>query len=95
MTRKACIAFGAWAALLLSLAGQLALLLLPEGTWHLYAALALAGTMAAIVAYAFMELADAPKLAAIFAYAGVGWMLILFCLGGADYVTRMTTFLIR
>jgi caa(3)-type oxidase subunit IV len=92
MSRKIRIALGAWAALLLLLGGQLGLWLLPAGSWHLPAALAVAGAMAAIVAYAFMELAEAPKLARIFAYAGVGWMMILFCLGGADYVTRVTSF---
>ncbi len=54
--------------------------------WPLPAALAVAGAMAPIVAYAFMGLAEAPNLARIFAYAGVGWMMIRFCLGGADYV---------
>lgn len=92
MSRKVRIALGAWIALLLLLGGQLGLWLLPAASWHLLAALALAGAMAMIVMYTFMELAEAPALAKIFAYAGVGWMMILFCLGGADYVTRITSF---
>jgi hypothetical protein len=35
-----------------------------------------------------MELAKAPKLALIFAYGGLFWVMVMFVLGGADYATR-------
>lgn len=95
MSRAMQVALGAWVGLLALLALQMACLLLPLGSWHLLVALALSGAMAGIVAYAFMELANAPKLASIFAYAGLGWLLILFCLGGADYATRLANFVVE
>jgi caa(3)-type oxidase subunit IV len=89
------VALGAWIGLLALLGLQLVCALLPLGSWHLLIALALSGAMAGIVAYAFMELASAPKLASIFAYAGLAWLMILFSLGGADYLTRLANLVVE
>ena len=77
-----------WAGLLALLGAQIGLAFLPLGRAHLPIALGVAVTMAAIVAWLFMELAKAPRLARIFAYGGLFWVLALFALGGSDYATR-------
>ena len=78
----------AWLSLMLLLGVQLGCLWLPLGRYHLPVALALSVLMANIAAFAFMELGRAPRLAQIFAYAGLFWLLIMVFLGGADYATR-------
>lgn len=44
--------------------------------------------MAAMVAFGFMRLADAPSLSRVFAVAGVFWLLVLLGLGSVDFITR-------
>jgi caa(3)-type oxidase subunit IV len=77
-----------WAGLLALLGVQVGLAFLPLGQAHLYFALGLSVAMATIIAWIFMELAKAPHLARIFAYGGLCWVMVLFTLGGSDYVTR-------
>ncbi len=77
-----------WVGLLALLGVQVGLAYLPLGPAHLYFALGVSVAMATIVAWIFMELASAPHLARIFAYAGLFWVMVLFVLGGSDYTTR-------
>ncbi len=77
-----------WVGLLALLGLQVGLAFLPLGQAHLYFALGVSVAMATIVAWIFMELASAPHLARIFAYAGLFWVMVLFSLGGSDYATR-------
>ena len=80
-----------WVGLLALLGVQIGLAFLPLGQAHLYFALGVAVAMATVVAWIFMELASAPHLARIFAYAGLFWVMVLFALGGSDYATRAWT----
>ena len=77
-----------WVGLLVLLGAQIGLAFLPLGRAHLPVALGVSVAMATIIAWLFMELAKAPRLARIFAYGGLFWVLALFALGGADYATR-------
>jgi len=77
-----------WVGLLALLGMQVGLAFLPLGQAHLYFALGVSVVMATIIAWIFMELANAPHLARIFAYAGLCWVMVLFALGGSDYATR-------
>ena len=74
----------AWVALLLSLAAQYAF-----AAAYPPLAVLLAALMCGIVAFAFMDLAKAPRLAAIFAGAGLLWAGLLLSLGGLEYATRI------
>ena len=85
MTRPLLIG---WLGLLALLGLQVGLAFLPLGQAHLYFALGVSAAMATIIAWIFMELASAPHLARIFAYAGLFWVMVLFSLGGSDYATR-------
>ncbi len=77
-----------WLGLMVLLGVQMALAWLPLGAAHLYFALGISVAMATIVVWVFMELAKAPALARIFAYAGLFWVAVMVALGGADYATR-------
>lgn len=77
-----------WLGLLALLGVQVGLAFLPLGSAHLYFALGVSVAMATIIAWIFMELASAPHLARIFAYAGLFWVMVMFSLGGSDYATR-------
>ena len=77
-----------WIGLLALLGVQVGITYLPLGEAHLYFALGISVAMATIVAWVFMELASAPHLARIFAYAGLFWVMVMFVLGGSDYATR-------
>jgi len=77
-----------WVGLLALLGLQVGLAFLPLGQAHLYFALCVSVAMATIIAWIFMELAKAPHLARIFAYGGLFWVMVLFTLGGSDYLTR-------
>lgn len=80
-----------WLALILLVAAQIGLAWLPLGRSHLWFALGVSAAMATIVVWVFMELAKAPRLAMIFAYGGLFWVMVLFALGGSDYATRTET----
>jgi cytochrome c oxidase subunit 4 len=75
-------------ALSLLLALKIGLAYLPLGRANMAAALIIAFAMAAVVALTCMRLATAPRLAAIFAFAGICWFAVLLTLGGIDYQTR-------
>jgi len=83
--------FMIWAVLMAALGAQFGLGLLPLGSAQVAVALGLSAAMAAIVAFACMDLARAPRLAAIFAVGGILWLMVLFTLGGAEYATRLIT----
>ena len=80
-----------WLGLIALLAVQIGLAYLPLGRAHLWFALGVSTAMATIVVWVFMELAKAPRLALIFAYGGLFWVMVLFTLGGTDYATRTET----
>ena len=84
---KRALALG-WLGLILLLALQVGLAFLPLGRAHLWFAFGVSAAMATIIVWVFMELAKAPKLALIFAYGGLFWVMVMFVLGGADYATR-------
>jgi hypothetical protein len=44
--------------------------------------------MAALVGFGFMRPRAAPRLAAVFALAGIFWLAVLLGLGGLDQATR-------
>jgi caa(3)-type oxidase subunit IV len=77
-----------WAGLMALLFAQCGAGLLPLGGFAMPVALVLAIAMAAVIALLFMELWRSPMVARIFAFAGLFWLLILFALAGADYLTR-------
>jgi caa(3)-type oxidase subunit IV len=62
--------------------------LLPLGGFAIPVTLLLAVAMAAVIALLFKEMWQSPVVARIFAFAGLFWLLILFALAGADYLTR-------
>jgi cytochrome c oxidase subunit 4 len=79
-----------WLGLLLLLGASVGLAFLPLGAAGMPAALIIAFAMATTVALVCMRLGSAPRLAAIFAIAGICWFLVLLTLGGLDYATRTT-----
>jgi cytochrome c oxidase subunit 4 len=90
MTRTVRRLVLAWATLLVLLALQVGGAFLPLGDFAMPAALLLALMMTAVVAFAFMEVGRGPVLVLVFAGAGLFWLVVLFSLGGADYLTRLT-----
>ena len=58
------------------------------GFLNIYIAMAIATVKATIVALYFMHLRYNPRLTWLFAGAGLLWLLILFVLTIADYITR-------
>lgn len=58
------------------------------GFLNIYIAMAIASVKATIVAMYFMHLRYNPRLTWLFAGAGLLWLLIMFVLTLADYVTR-------
>jgi cytochrome c oxidase subunit IV len=79
-----------WALLLVLITVTVGLALLPIGAAAVPAALIIAFAMAAVIVLACMHLASAPRLAAIFAIAGLCWFAVLLGLGSVDYRTRTT-----
>jgi cytochrome c oxidase subunit 4 len=78
----------AWAALCLLLAITVAAAYVPLGAGNLLVSLTIAAAKAAVIAIAFMELARANSLQRLAAFAGLFWLLFLFVLMFADYLTR-------
>lgn len=58
------------------------------GFLNIYIAMAIATVKATIVAMYFMHLRYNPKLTWLFAGAGLLWLVIMFVLTFADYITR-------
>ena len=77
-----------WLALLVLLAGNIAVAFLLPPPVALLVNLLVAGVMAAIVLILFMELRRKAGLFWVFAGAGFFWLGILFFLTAADYLTR-------
>ncbi len=77
-----------YAALLVLLAGEVGLAMLPMVPWLRVILLIPAAAMTAIVAAAFMEIGQAPVIARGFAAAGLVWLVVLLGLGSMDRLTR-------
>ena len=75
-------------ALFLLLAATLLAARVDLGRFALLVALGIAAAKALLVAVYFMHLRDAPPAMRLFAGAALFWLLILFGLTGADYLTR-------
>lgn len=58
------------------------------GLLNIYLAMAIAVTKSTLVVLYFMHVRYAPKLTWIFVGAGIFWLLIMFVLTAADYITR-------
>jgi cytochrome c oxidase subunit 4 len=79
----------AWVALLALLATTFGLAHLQLGAWNPVASLAIAAAKVAIVALVFMRLVRASALVALFAFAGIFALAVMFGLSGTDYATRV------
>ncbi len=80
--------FAAWAALLILLAAQVAMTLVP-GFGSMRAVVLLPSIfMASIVVLVFMEARTSSTLVRFFAVAGLAWLVILLSLGSMDMLTR-------
>jgi cytochrome c oxidase subunit IV len=77
-----------WAALMVLLGSTLGLAFVPMGSFNIVVALAIATMKALIVFAVFMELWTGPSLRWVFAGAGFFWLMIMFFLSEADYLTR-------
>jgi cytochrome c oxidase subunit IV len=77
-----------WLALMILLGSTLGLAFVPMGSLNLVLALCIAALKALIVFAVFMELWSGPSLKWVFAGAGFFWLMIMFFLTGADYLTR-------
>jgi cytochrome c oxidase subunit IV len=78
----------AWAVLVLLFGLSVLSAYLDIGVFHPVVNFGIAATQAAIVLLIFMRLRGRPSLSWVFAGAGFFWLLFLFGLGLADYVTR-------
>jgi cytochrome c oxidase subunit 4 len=78
----------AWLALMALLGTTLALSFVSLGTGNIIVAMCVSVAKTAIVIFLFMKLAQSPRLAWVFAAAGLFWLLILFGLSGTDFLTR-------
>jgi cytochrome c oxidase subunit 4 len=78
----------AWAVLILLLGLSVLSAYLDIGVLHPVVNFGIAATQAAIILLVFMRLHGRPSLTWVFAGAGFFWLLLLFGLGMADYVTR-------
>ncbi|MGI4876951.1 MAG: hypothetical protein ACRYG4_05650 [Janthinobacterium lividum] len=88
-------AAGTWGALIVLLALNIGLALLPLGRFALPLMLAIAATMAVPVLTIFMDLGRSSGLIRAFAAAGFVWLLILVGLSSTDYSTRNDVLLPR
>lgn len=78
----------AWAALCLLLTITVAVAYVPLGALNLVVSLAIAAAKVLIIALVFMELVRASSLLRLAAMTGIFWLLFLFVLMFADYLTR-------
>ena len=78
----------AWLALMALLGTTLALSFVPLGTGNIVVAMCVSVAKTAIVIFLFMKLAGSPRLAWLFAAAGLFWLFILFGLSATDFLTR-------
>jgi cytochrome c oxidase subunit 4 len=77
-----------YAALLVLAGATTAVAYVDLGAWNVAVALAIAGAKAVLVALYFMHLRTSPRVAWLFAGAGVFWLAILLALAAADLSTR-------
>lgn len=75
-------------ALVVLLAATVGATFLSLGPWAIVANLMIAAAKAALILWFFMELAQAAALTRLFAFGALAWLLILFGLGWADWLTR-------
>lgn len=81
--------FLAWLGLMLALALEAGLALLPESMpWGRAVAPLIGLGMALAVACAFMRLPGAPKAGMAFALAGAFWLAVMLGMGQLDFATR-------
>ena len=78
----------AWAVLLVLLGLSVFSSYLKIGAFHAAVNFGIAATQAALVFVLFMKLRGRPSLQWVFAGAGFFWLLVLFGLSAADYLTR-------
>ena len=78
----------AWAALLLALLTSAVYAFWPAGPLKLPVGLTISLVKAVLIGLVFMRLNKASPLLRLAALAGSFWLLLLFCLAFADYLTR-------
>ncbi|MEK0083961.1 cytochrome C oxidase subunit IV family protein [Benzoatithermus flavus] len=89
MTRSETFTFVAvYLALLVLLAATTAASFVDLGVWNAVVNLGIAALKAGLVAWFFMELRRAAALVRLAAVAGLFWLVLLFGLGFADFLTR-------
>jgi len=78
----------AWLALLVLLAASLGSAYLPLGAGNVAINLAIAAVMLAVLTTFLMDLRNSAVITRIVAAAGLLWMIIMFSLTFADYLSR-------
>lgn len=77
-----------WAGLLALLGLTVAAFMVEMGVWNIVANLAIAVLKAALVVWIFMHVREVRGLVQLFALGALVWIVILFGLTMADYLTR-------
>jgi cytochrome c oxidase subunit 4 len=80
--------FAALVALTIFLGSTIAIAYVPLGPVNLVVALVIAAIKVAIIAVIFMELREARGIQLLAAGVGVFWLMFLFLLSFADYLSR-------
>lgn len=78
----------AWAALMLLLALTVSAAFLPLGSAKPWIGYAIATAKAGVILWFFMEMRREGGIARLAAVAGFVWLVMLFALTAADYLTR-------
>jgi cytochrome c oxidase subunit 4 len=84
---------GVWALLIALAVINIALAFLPIGVWSWTIAYPIAALMALLIMIFFMHLRESTTLIRIFAAAGFFWLMLLFSISLADYLTRAYIYL--
>jgi cytochrome c oxidase subunit 4 len=96
MTRPKLIStstlFWVWIFLIGLAAINIAVAYLPIGTWTWAITYPIAVVMTLLIMIFFMHLRDATMLVRIFAAAGFFWLMLLFAISLADYLTRVQVY---
>ena len=82
------VPFLALVALTILLGSTIFLSFVPMGRMNLVVSLLIAGMKVAIIVMIFMELPKSSAVQQLAAGVGVFWLMFLFLLGFADYLTR-------
>jgi cytochrome c oxidase subunit IV len=85
--------FKVWALLIALAVINIALAFLPIGAWSWTIAYPIAALMALLIMIFFMHLHESTTLIRIFAVAGFFWLMLLFSISMADYLTRAYIYL--